>query len=273
MKNRILFLNISLFFLAALLLAAAYVVNVNNEKPLMNITKQDQSINFNASLYTYINLGLKRLISSTLWVSTIIESDIDHYKKKDLNSWMFLRFNSISILEPKFYENYSFGGIYLSIIKDDLKGASLIYDHGLKQYENDFTLLRDAGFHFYFEVQDYKRAYEIYSKLKNHPQASSLIISTLARLEKDFGNPEEAFTLLLNKYEQLQDKNSFLAKKIRSHLYALKAEQDLNCLNSKDKSKKTCSTVDLDGNAYIILNGSYCAQERWEPFKIKKKNN
>jgi len=78
------------------LLAGAYAVNVHNEKPMMYISKQDQTINFDSTLYRYFNLGLKRLLSSTLWVSTIIESDIEHYKQKDLNSWMYLRFNIIS---------------------------------------------------------------------------------------------------------------------------------------------------------------------------------
>ena len=38
---------------------------------------------------------------------------------------------------------------------------------------DDYELLKDAGFHFYFEVQDYKKAYQIYSKLKNHRNVSS----------------------------------------------------------------------------------------------------
>ncbi|MGZ3810010.1 MAG: hypothetical protein ACXVCE_18140, partial [Bacteriovorax sp.] len=104
MKNSVLIQKIYLPLLSGLFLVAAYFVNINNEKPLMFISKQDQSINVNTSLITYVNLGLKRLISSSLWISTIIESDIEHYKKKDLNSWMFLRFNSIAELEPDFYE-------------------------------------------------------------------------------------------------------------------------------------------------------------------------
>ncbi len=211
------------------------------------------------------------MISSTLWISTILESDHDHYKKKDLNSWMFLRFKSISNLEPLFYENYLFGGTYLSIIKDDLEGASLIYDKGLSFYGNDFALLRDAGFHYYFEVQNYPRAYQIYSKLKNNPRTSAIIISSLARLEKSQGNIEGAYELLLNRYSQLSDKNSFLAEKLRSHLYALKAELDLSCLNGSEK--KSCDTVDFFGNKYQRKNGPYEAIKPWEPFKIKTKNS
>lgn len=254
---------------AIMLFLITSAINRGLSKPIIVITKQNEAWNLNVEMIKNFNLGFRRLESSLLWISTILESDQEHYKKKDLNSWMFLRFNSISELEPKFYENYSFGGIYLSIIKDDLPGATVIYNKGLSHYGNDFALLRDAGFHFYFEVGDFDRAYKIYSKLKGNPRASSTVISTLARLEKSHGNPEAAFNLLLDKYNQLSDKKSFLAVKIQMHLYALKAEIDLNCLNSV--SEKNCSTKDFNGDTYFKKNGSYQSIKPWEPFRIKNK--
>lgn len=255
--------------LAVALFGASSFLSTRYEKPFIFITKQEDSLNFNDKFLVHYNLGLKRLISSTLWISTILESDNDHYKKKDLNSWMFLRFNTIGNLEPLFYENYLFGGTYLSIIKDDLEGASLIYDKGLSFYGDDFALLRDAGFHYYFEVQNYPKAYQLYSKLKNNPKTSPIIISSLARMEKSQGNIEGAYELLLNRYSQLSDKNSFVAERLRLHLYSLKAEIDLNCLNGIEK--KICDTVDFLGNNYQKKNGSYEAIKLWEPFKITKK--
>lgn len=270
MKKSTLFQKLSLFIISALFLAAAYFVNVNNEKPLMFISKQDQSINFNTLLFTYVNLGLKRLISSTLWVSTILESDVEHYKNKDLNSWMFLRFNSISELEPLFYENYAFGGTYLSIIKDDIPGASIIYNKGLAVYPDDYSLLRDAAFHFHFEANDYERSYQIHSALIKNHQASAVIISSFARLEKERGNLDAAFNILSSKLDQIQDKKSFLAIKIKNHLYSLKAEKDLECLNNQNRKSKLCSRLDFNNHPYILENGTYYAAEKWEPLKIKK---
>lgn len=257
--------------LAFMLFLAAFRISSNLNKPYIVISKQDETWNLNDEMIQKFNLGFKRLESSFLWILTILESDVDHYKKRDLNSWMFRRFNSISTLEPLFYENYTFGGLYLSIVKDDLSGASIIYDKGLKYYGDDFTLLRDAGFHFYFEVEDYKKAYEIYSKLKNHPKASPIIISSLARLEKSQGNPEAAFNLLINKYNQIPDKDSFLAQKIKGHLYALKAELDLGCLNSSGENNQKCSLKDFNGDYYIKKNDTYQAISPWEPLKIKRK--
>ena len=261
------------FFLVAafIFFYVASELNQNFSKPFMVISKQLDAWNLNDKMVQNFNLGFKRLGSSFLWVSTILESDIDHYKNKDLNSWMFRRFYSISSLDPLFYENYSFGGTYLSIIKDDLPGATIMFNKGLQYYGNDFHLLSDAGFHFYFEVGDYKRAYEVYSKLKNNPKITPVILSTLARLENAQGNSKEAYALLLNKYAELKDKHSFLAEKIHLHLYSLKAEIDLKCLNTINNIQVNCSKLDFDENPYLVNNGKYSAAKTWIPFKIKEK--
>lgn len=256
-------------FFAFAMLVAAFEINRGLNKPLLVISKQDETWNLNDEMIQKFHLGFKRLGSSFLWISTILESDVEHYKKKDLNSWMFLRFNTISKLEPKFYENYAFGGPYLSIVKDDLEGASIIYNKGLEQFPDDFHLLRDGGFHFQFEVGDYKRSYDIYNKLKDNPKANALILSTLARLETSQGNLETAYELLASKYNELIDKESFFAKRIYGHLYSIKAELDLECLNAK---KQNCALNDLDGHSYLKNNnGKYRAGKTWELFRIKKK--
>lgn len=252
---------------ALVLFFLAFIINQNLYRPNVVLSKQDETWNLNNEMILKFNLGFKRLVSSFLWISTVLESDIDHYKNKDLNSWMFLRFNTISVLEPKFYENYALGGPYLSIVKDDLTGASIIYDKGLKLFPDDFYLLRDAGFHYHFEMGDYSKSFEIYSKLRHHKQANPVIISNLARLETERGNLAVAFDLLLDQLNSIQDKESFLAKKVRSHLYSVKAEIDLNCLNKK---LKNCSEKDFYGNNYLIKNTIYFAAHEWQLYRIQQ---
>lgn len=255
-------------FLVSFFLLSSFFIGNKFEKPSIFINKQSSSLNINNTFLTYFNLGQKRLISSTLWVSTILESDHDHYKNRDLNSWMFLRFNTIGNLDPLFYEVYAFGGPYLSIIKDDILGASLIYDKGINQYPNDFSLLRDSGFHYYFEVGDYNKALKSYARLKNHPKTNYIMATTLARLEAGEGNLEDAFTILSNQYSKIEDKESLLAKKISSFLYAIRAELDLACLN---KRRSDCNQLDFEGTRYILANQSYRAVKKWTPFKTFRK--
>lgn len=264
-KNYIIFIFTLVFFSTSFFIAREF------EKPAIVVSKQESSFNINYQIIEFFHLGQKRLLSSIYWVATILESDHSHYKQRDLNSWMFLRFNTIAQLEPLFLETYTFGGPYLSIVKDDLTGATQIYKKGMHYYPNEFSLLKDAAFHFYFEVKDYDESYKIYQRLKNNPKASIHMISTLARLETEQGNLDDAFDLLFAKYNDLKDKKSFLATKIESSLYAIKAQRDLDCLNSIIE-KKLCDKKDFRGLEYRKNSkGKYEAQFLWEKFKVKAK--
>lgn len=261
--------NLFSIIIILVFLSGSFFIAQKNERPSLFIPKQQSSVNLDDSFWRYFNLGQKRLFSSILWISTILESDHDHYKGKDLNSWMFLRFKNISSLEPLFYENYIFGGQYLSIIKDDIDGASYIYKKGLEVYPTDLPLLRNAAFHFYYEAQDYDVSKEVLKRIKQHPDASPAMLTTLARIESQNGNLEDAFSILKDAYESLKVKDSFLGEKILSQLYAIKAEIDLKCLN---ETKEKCSQLDLEGHAYIKNSeGIFNAQKEWTPFRVKKK--
>jgi tetratricopeptide (TPR) repeat protein len=254
--------------LAGVFLIGSYSIGKHYERPFIFISKQEKSINLNNDFLNRFNLGLKSLISSSLWIATIVESDHEHYKNKDLNSWMFLRFNTIRTIDPKFYENYVFGGPYLSIIKDDLEGASIIYDKGLEQYPDDFALLRDSGFHYYFEVGDHKKALKSYQKLARDPRTTPVMMTTLARINTGEGRLEDAYFLLLGQLERMKNKNSYISRKLVTYLYAIKAEIDLKCLNGSDH-KTQCSQLDFNGNRYILKNNQYIAKEIWVPFRRK----
>lgn len=251
-----------------LALSGAFLISKNNEKPPIFVTKQQSSLNINENFWLYFNLGQKRLISSIYWIATILDSDVDHYKNRDLNSWMFIRFNTISIIEPRFYENYNFGGAYLSIIKDDLAGADVIYDKGLKHYPEDYSLLLNSGFHYYFEQKNLDKAYPILQKLRHNPKSPQYIISSLARIESKNGNLEDSF-IILKEYQARFLKDSIIWNKIQEQLYSLRAELDLNCLNTKFNNH--CSRVDLDGDAYIYKNNVYEAKKNWIPYRPKWK--
>jgi tetratricopeptide (TPR) repeat protein len=258
-----------IFFLPFLFLTISYEILIQFPRPKVFISKQDSTLNLNYQFLNIVNVGHKRLISSLFWISTILESDITHYKQKDLNSWMFLRFNTISKLEPKFLTNYTFGGLYLSVIKDDLEGASSLYLTGLKNYPNDYDLLKTAGYHFYFEVEDYAHATEVFRKLKNFPNLPFSIRSTISRLEAQDGDLSDAYAFLKESLEKAPA-NSDLRKKISTFLYAIKAEIDLTCLNN---SKSNCKHDDFYGNKYMYKDGNYIAVNEWVPFRIKKKKS
>lgn len=259
------FINLILIAIILVSLSSSHLIVFSYVKPSIQISKQNSALNISTQIWSYVNFGQKRLISSLLWIATILESDHEHYQKRDLNSWMFLRFRSISELEPKFYENYAFSGPYLSVIKDDLEGATYMYNKGLSHYPDDYYLLNQASFHFYYEKQDLKKSYEILKKLNKTNKASALVKTALSRIEADRGDLVKAFEILSDFQKTFKDKN-FISQKIYDFRYSIKAEIDLNCLNLK---KVPCSTTDLDGNSYIRNNGVYIAAKEWTPYRPK----
>lgn len=233
--------------------------------PLLKLSQQDKALNFNKKLYQLLSLGQNRLISSILWVKTLIDSDIEHYQKDDLNSWMYHRFDTITTLDPKFKEAYLYGGQYLSIVKDDEIGAKEIYERGVKVYPKDFLLNFNTGFHYLFELGDYAKAYQYFLPLVDHPQAPKLLAGLVSKLKLAQGDYDASFEILLKAYQNTP-KDSPLKKYYEDRLYSLKAQKDLECLNSR--AQRECSKTDFLSNPYLLKEGKYVASRVWNPVQL-----
>lgn len=250
----------------ALLLGTGYL-GLKIQKPVIELTKQETAININNNFLQFLHLGNKRLITDVLWIQTLLESDNDHYKKRDLNSWMFLRFNSIALLDPKFYENYLYGGQFLSIIKDDLEGAEVIYDKGLRHYPEDYALNYNAGFLNYYELGNHNKGIELLDKVVDHPKAPIFLHSIVNKLRLEAGTSLEIiYQLVLHNYETTEDET--LKRKLERDLYAIKAEIDLKCLNNNGPN---CSSRDFDGDPYIKRGNTYYASKEFLLYRINKR--
>jgi len=217
-------MKITFIFSIIILLTLSFRIRTNITLPPIKTTKQDSTTNLNYQIYQFGHSGYRRFLSSWLWVATIIQSDEEHYKTRDLNSWMFHRFYTISILEPKFYENYKFGALYLSVVKDDIPGASIMYEKGMQEYPEDFNLWYDAGFHFRFEAKNLDKARAIYQKLKEIPSNKHMVYTSLAKLEALNGNFKVAYEIAREQYEKYKDNNSFLAAKFYNYMEEFKAK-------------------------------------------------
>lgn len=260
--------NLLLIF-GILLLGLGGWINLKNEKPVLELSKQETALNINNDILVFMSAGNKRLLTDLLWVQTLLESDTDHYKKKDLNNWLFLRFNSIATLDPNFYENYLFGGRYLAIIKDDLEGAEIIYEKGLKHYPDDFSLNYGAGFLNYFEIGNFEKGLEYLTKVENHPRSPVFIKSIINKLKLETGVPlEEIFQLVKFDYETTTDET--LKNKLRNDLYRIKAEIDLECLNGRGTN---CNTIDIFGNPYILKNNRYESKIEFKSYRIRTRKD
>lgn len=251
-----------------LILLTTGLLNHKFPKPIITISKQESAINFNNSFLKIINIGNKRIMTAILWIKTIIESDIDHYKEDKLNNWMYLRFDSIINLDPKFLDAYQFGGVYLSIVKDDLIGASDIYERGLLMFPDDYQLNFNAGFHFFYEVGDEIKALPLFKKIMYNRKAPPFMPSIVSKIQADRGDIQSAYQMMIEAYNRSPEK-SFIRTKFHESLYAIRAEIDLKCLNEHHEN---CSLNDFDQNPYIKKdNGEFVANKKWELFRIRNR--
>jgi hypothetical protein len=257
--------NTLIVVLASVLLISACLINTQTKKPVISLSKQETAININTKFLSILSGGHKRLITDLLWTQTLIESDTEHYKKKDLNSWLFLRFNTISILDPKFYENYAYGGQFLAIIKDDLEGADAIYDKGLGYYPNDYSLNYQAGFMNYYEIGNFKKGYKYLNRVIDDPKAPSYLRSIISKISYEVsGDLTETYKLVQYNHEVAKDEN--LKQRLWSDLYAIKAEIDLKCLNNNGSG---CAMKDEAGELYQKRGHAYYSVRPFSKYGIK----
>lgn len=258
--------NYLIFSLAVVSWISALAIHQAFVRPTIETSKQLSATNINQNFLKFMALGNKRLISDILWIQTLMESDLERYGRKDLGSWMYLRFLSISSLDPFFYENYLYGGIYLSIVKDDLQGAADIYEKGLNYYPADYRLNYNAGFNYYFEMEDFPKGLTLLKKIQHHPKAPAGLKFVISKLLFETTNNYETTMEFLN-YNFTTSQDPVIRNKMAKDMYALKADKDLMCLNA---GRTDCSRLDADGERYIYRNGKWGAYKTYIPYKIHR---
>jgi len=257
-----------------LLLALAFFIiagtlNNNFKKPPLILDKQETALNINKDLLIFLSAGNKRFITDLLWVQTLLESDISHYNNQDLNSWMYLRFMTIAYLDPHFYENYLFGGQYLSIVKDDLIGAVDLLTKGIQFFPQDYKLRYNLGFTYFHELGDSKNGAKWLETIMDHPKAPPFLKVIVSKLKFEY-NKDFDVTILFIKDLIASTKDQLLKDKLIKDLYSVKAERDLNCLNSK---KSNCDKFDALGLPYLKKNDLFYAQKEFKRYRLNKRKN
>ena len=246
-----------------------FALKDSSKAPKLEISMEDRATNYSSTFLKFTSLGNYRMISSLLWTHTLLFSDYEHYKGNDLNSWMYLRFKAISDLDPKMYENYYWGGQYLSIVKDDVFGAEEIYNLGLKQFPEDLWLNYLSGFNYIYEIGDKEKGIERFLTIKDHPKLMKtipILPSITAKLLRDSDDLESIFLMVRSAWEKAPDEN--MKKRYWNSLYAIRAEIDLKCLN---ENRTNCRKKDIAGNPYVLNNGQYKALREWKKFQTKKR--
>lgn len=109
--------------------------------------------------------------------------------------WVFNMIDTITDLAPKFELVYSLGATVLSIVVDDREGARLIFEKGIRQFPDDWSLSYRAAYHYLYEIKEPRRAAELLEHA-GRKGAPPWVFSLAARLYTDLGRAELGITIL-----------------------------------------------------------------------------
>lgn len=114
----------------------------------------------------HFHFGFRHAFADSLWVRSLQDFDYcEHEKARHLcqgRGWLFQTLDLVTDLDPKFRMAYSAGGMALTIIVNDMEGASRLFDKGVRQFPKDWVLL-------------YKAAYQALQEEKNPEKAAALM--------------------------------------------------------------------------------------------------
>ncbi|MFG1482239.1 hypothetical protein [Halobacteriovorax sp. HFRX-2_2] len=198
---------------------ALAIISTNKFLSYTKTVNPESFTTLDSNFVKILSFGNYRFVSSYLWTKTLLDADIKHVENNE-KSWLYYRFNLISDLDPNFYENYLQGGIYLSIIKDDIYGAEEIFLKGLKLFPTDYKLLYYTAFNYHFELKDYSNSLIYYKRLQALPESHSMrILPYLIKQAEERNSPTNVRLISLEReYRTSKDEKvkAAILKKIKS---------------------------------------------------------
>jgi hypothetical protein len=113
----------------------------------------------------FFSLGYNEPLADLLWLRTIQDFDFCEAKTEQTaksgrckRGWVYHMIDAITELAPRFREPYVSGGLMLTVIVDDIAGASAIYDKAMAAFPNDGRLAYYAAYQALIEEHDPQKA-------------------------------------------------------------------------------------------------------------------
>lgn len=163
----------------------------------------------------YLHFGYRPILADTLWIQVIqrfeactwetlakqyyqtieelAQSERNEQKLKQLcqKSWQFKVLEMITKLDRKYSMVYRSGAIILSVIVNDVEGASYLFDIGVNEYPDDWALSYRAAYHAQFEEGNDEKAAKLL--IQSHENGGPFWLKFLAaRLYTESGKKDLA---------------------------------------------------------------------------------
>ncbi len=181
---------------------------------------------FNENFYSYsadtlraMTFGYSRAAGVLLWLRFLQQTPPRKVEHNQV-SWIYRDLEALTELDPEFYPAYEHGGIFLSVITEDKRGAEQIMLKGTKVFPDRWRIRAYLAYHYQFELDEQQKAaeqYRIGAKLPGAPWLLGVIASSY--IQKKEGK-EQSISFLENMLKDATD--PVMRKKFELKLAKLK---------------------------------------------------
>jgi len=172
--------------LSLLSLGLISVVLLQAYKPQPRLT-DNLVFDFNETFYSYsaqtlraMTFGYSRAAGALLWLRFLQQTPPRKVEKNQV-SWIYRDLDALTEIDPEFYPAYELGGIFLSVITEDKRGAEQVLLKGTRVFPDRWRIRSDLGYHYQFELNEPEKAFEQYlagSKLPGAPFLLGVLASS-----------------------------------------------------------------------------------------------
>lgn len=117
--------------------------------------------------------------------------------------YVFAHIDVVTELAPRFKTPHLAGPELLSVVVDDIAGATVIYDKATRRFSDDWRIFFSAGYHYLMELEDTETAANLYMEAARKG-APAWVIALSARLYSENKRYEFAYHIL-NDYKKRYD--------------------------------------------------------------------
>jgi hypothetical protein len=178
----------------------------------------------------FFALGYDELLADTLWLRTIQDFDFcenrtspklkpTEYQCKQ--GWVFHMIEAITELAPNFREPYYSGAMMLTVVVNDIDGASKIFDKGVAKFPEDGHLIFTAAYQALIEEKNNAKASALLVRA-GHLGLPPWVFSLAARLQEREGQLQLSKSILEDAYNSRPE--GYGAERIKQRLDEVNAE-------------------------------------------------
>ncbi len=142
---------------------------------------------YEASSLKRYAFGFDSFLSSLLWVQVLQKADHSPLKSDEV-SWEYAQLEAITTLDPRFAEGYTYGAVFLSVLRRDKLGGKLLLEKWANRYPTHWRPAYMLGMHHYEELGDYTSAAPLILRAGGMRNAPKWLSSLGLRLLSESGS-------------------------------------------------------------------------------------